>query len=184
MAINYSIMLLGNPFDKNEPKKAYAKAQINGEMTLKELSTEVSKRSTVHRADVSGVLIATVECMFEALKSGKQVDFGELGKFRLQLSSDGAESAEKFTSNHITGASIQFIPGDDLKNLFANLDFNVVATRAAQAAVLKAQKAGETMVDISKPTSSAGGGSSSDGGNTDNGGGGAGSGDDELDPLG
>ena len=127
-------MLLGNPFDKNEPKKAYAKAQINGEMSLKELSTEVSKRSTVHRADVSGVLIATVECMFEALKSGKQVDFGELGKFRLQLSSDGAESAEKFTSNHITGASIQFIPGDDLKNLFANLDFNVVATRAAQAA--------------------------------------------------
>ena len=89
----------------------------------------------------------------DALRAGDQVDFGELGKFRLQISSKGAESAETFTSNHITGVNIQFVPGDDLKNIFQGMEFTPVPTRAAVRAVLKAQKAGETTVDITPPTS-------------------------------
>ena len=151
MPLNYSIAMLANPREKNDPHKAYAKAQINGEMTLKELSKEVSTKSTVHAADVYAVLIASVESMFAALKAGKQVDFGELGKFRLQITSKGAITAEDFTADNITGATIQFIPGDDLKGIFQGMEFNLVASRAAQAALLRAQKKGETIVDLSKP---------------------------------
>ena len=42
MSLNYSIAMMGNPLKKEEPKKAYAKAQTNGELSLKELSTPVS----------------------------------------------------------------------------------------------------------------------------------------------
>ena len=143
--------MLGNPREKNDPYKAYAKSQINGEISLKELSKEVSTKSTVHAADVYAVLIASVESMFAALKAGKQVDFGELGKFRLQITSKGAITAEDFTSDNITGVTIQFIPGDDLKGIFQGMEFNLVASRAAQAALLRAQKKGETIVDLSKP---------------------------------
>ena len=89
--------------------------------------------------------------MFAALKAGKQVDFGELGKFRLQITSKGAITAEDFTADNITGVTIQFIPGDDLKGIFQGMEFNLVASRAAQAALLRAQKKGETIVDLSKP---------------------------------
>lgn len=154
MALNYSITMLGNPKDQNEEKKAYAKAQTNGELTLKELSQEVASKCTVHRADVSAVLIAAVESMLSALKAGKQVDFGELGKFRLQITSRGALTAADFTAAHITGVNIQFIPGEDLSNIFQNLEFNLVATRDAQAAVLRAQKNGETVVDLSSGSDS------------------------------
>ena len=65
--------MLGNPREKNDPYKAYAKSQINGEISLKELSKEVSTKSTVHAADVYAVLIATTESMLAALKAGKQV---------------------------------------------------------------------------------------------------------------
>lgn len=41
----------------------------------------------MHQADVSAVLIATTECMLEGLKAGKQVNFGDLGAFRLQINS-------------------------------------------------------------------------------------------------
>lgn len=157
MPLNYSIALLGNPLKKDEPKKAYAKAQTNGVLTTKELSDQVASKSTVHRADVSAVLIATTECMLEGLKAGKQVDFGELGAFRLQIASEGAPDAERFTATYIKGVNIQFIPGADLQGIFQGLEFNLVPTRAAQAAVLKAQKAGETLVDISTKTDPAGG---------------------------
>ena len=143
--------MLGNPREKNDPYKAYAKSQINGEISLKELSKEVSTKSTVHAADVYAVLIATTESMLAALKAGKQVDFGELGKFRLQITSKGAITAEDFTADNITGVTIQFIPGDDLKGIFQGMEFNLVASRAAQAALLRAQKKGETIVDLSKP---------------------------------
>ena len=151
MPLNYSIAMLPNPMEKNDPHKAYAKAQINGELTLKELSKEVSNKCTVHSADVSAVLIATVETMLAALRDGKQVDFGELGKFRLQITSKGAITAEDFTADNITGVTIQFIPGDDLKGIFKGMEFNLVPSRYAQAALLRAQKKGETIVDLSKP---------------------------------
>lgn len=103
MSLNYSIAMMGNPLKKEEPKKAYAKAQTNGELSLKELSTLIASKCTVHQADVSAVLIATTECMLEGLKAGKQVNFGDLGAFRLQINSGGAPSADLFTSDYIKG---------------------------------------------------------------------------------
>lgn len=158
MPQNYSIVELPNPAKPAEAKKAYAKAQITRELTLKELSRRVAGQTTVSRADVTAVLISTVENMIDGLRAGEQVDFGDLGKFRLQINSRGAESAEKFTAANITGVNIQFAPGEDLKDIFTGLEFNPVPTRAATRALLKAQKAGQTTVDISKGNSSSGGG--------------------------
>lgn len=91
MALNYSVSLRPNPLDKDAAPKAYATSQINGELTLKQLSKRVSSQTTVSRADVVAVLTATVDNLLEALTEGKQVDFGELGKFRLQIASIGTE---------------------------------------------------------------------------------------------
>lgn len=187
--LNYSIAMLKNPLKPEEEAKAYAKSQIAGELSLKELSKRVARQTTVSRADVSAVIIATVENMIDGLQDGLQVDFGDLGKFRLQISSRGAETAEKFTSAHITGVNIQFIPGKDLKELFDGLEFVPVPTRAATRALLKAQKAGQTTVDISSKTLSGHEGDadpSNDGGSTGAGheGSAGGSGNQNENPLG
>ena len=60
-------------------------------------------------------------------------------------------TADELTANNITGVNIQFVPGEDLQGIFQNMEFNLVASRYAQAALLRAQKKGETTVDISKP---------------------------------
>lgn len=87
----------------------------------------------------------------------RAVDFGELGKFRLQATSRGADSAEVFTATNITGVNIQFVPGDDLKKIFNGMSFNPVPSRASVRAVLRAEKAGETTVDLSKKPNEGGG---------------------------
>ena len=150
MALNYSVALRPNPLKKDEPAKAYATAQINGELTLKQLSKRVSSQTTVSRADVVAVLTATVDNLLEALTEGKQVDFGELGKFRLQIASIGTEKLTDFTAAHITGVNIQYVPGEDLKTIFGTLEFQPVASRAAQAAALRAEKEGKTVADLLK----------------------------------
>lgn len=148
MALNYSVSLRPNPLDKDAAPKAYATAQINGELTLKQLSKRVSSQTTVSRADVVAVLTATVDNLLEALTEGKQVDFGELGKFRLQIISEGTNSLADFTAASITGVNIQYIPGEDLKTIFAGLEFQPVASRKAQSAALRAEKEGKVVSDL------------------------------------
>ena len=89
MALNYSIAMMGNPMNQEEAKKAYAKAQVSQELSLKALAKRVSSQTTASRADVTAVIIATVENMIDGLRAGEQVDFGDLGKFRLQITSRG-----------------------------------------------------------------------------------------------
>lgn len=155
MALNYSVCMRKNPFNRNAQPKAYATAQTNGELTLKQLSHRISQQTTVSRADVVAVLTATVENMFDGLREGKQVDFGELGKFRLQINSEGAESLDKFTADKILGVTIQYLPGEELKTVFQGLEFVPVATRKAQAAALRAEKGGKNVVHILGPGASA-----------------------------
>ena len=154
MALNYSVSLRPNPLDKDAAPKAYATSQINGELTLKQLSKRVSSQTTVSRADVVAVLTATVDNLLEALTEGKQVDFGELGKFRLQIASIGTEKLTDFTAAHITGVNIQYVPGEDLKTIFGTLEFQPVASRAAQAAALRAEKEGKTVAETNRKSKS------------------------------
>ena len=79
-----------------------------------------------------------------------QVDFGELGKFRLQIASVGTEKLTDFTAAHITRVNIQYVPGEDLKTIFGALEFQPVASRAAQAAALRAEKEGKAVADLLK----------------------------------
>ncbi len=62
-------------------------------------------------------------------------------------------------------------PGTDFENLLTRAEFNQVASRAAQAATLKAEKAGETTVDLAaaKAGNSSAGDSSSSSGTDDTG---------------
>ena len=80
MALNYSVSLRPNPLEREASPKAYATAQMNGELSLKQLSRRVSSQTTVSRADVVAVLTATVDNLLEALK--------ELRRFRQVPSSN------------------------------------------------------------------------------------------------
>ena len=54
---------------------------------------------------------------------------GDLGDFSLLLTSKGAEDADKFTSQNITGVKVQWEPGQEFKNLRDDAEFNLVASR-------------------------------------------------------
>lgn len=149
MAINYSLAKLKNKFGESEDGKFYARSQVKDTVSLKEFSQLIASQTTVSRADVSAVLISSVENLVRELQRGNQIEFGELGKFRLQLMSSGCEKAADFTANNIKGVRIQFVPGDDLVDMFEKLEFNPVASRSIQRAAYKAEKEGAKIVDIS-----------------------------------
>ena len=154
---------------KNEKQNAFAISQYTDIMTIEKFAKHISSHGSVYsRADISAILYMTVDCMREQLLEGKKIRLGDLGDFSILLSSKGAEDADKFSAQNITDVKVQWEPGAEFKNLIADAEFNLVASRSAQAAVIKAIKEGKANVDINTPTTpgdgSDGGGSNPSGG--------------------
>ena len=130
----------------------FATAQYTEVMTIEKFARHIADHGTTYsRADIMAILYMAVDCMREQLLEGKKIRLGELGDFSVALSSKGAETAEKFSSQNIQRVTVCWEPGSEFRNLLADAEFNLVATRSAQAAVLKAIKEGKTNVDISAP---------------------------------
>ena len=152
----------------SEVQNAFAVAQYTDVMTIEKFARHIASHGCVYsRADISAILYLAVDCMREQLLEGKKIRLGDLGDFSVSISSKGAETADKFSAQNITGVNVVWDCGQEFKNLIADAEFNLVASRSAQAAVLKAIKAGQTTVDLTSPDSPSGGGS--DGGSTSGG---------------
>ena len=152
-----------------EKQNAYAIAQYADVMTIEKFAKHISTHGCVYsRADISAILYMAVDCMREQLLEGKKIRLGDLGDFSVSLTSKGAETAKAFTTQNITGVNVVWDCGQEFKNLLADAEFNLVASRSAQAAVLKAVKAGETVVDLTNPTDGDGGDGGDNGGGSTN----------------
>ena len=136
-----------------EERRAFAVAQYAEVMTIEKFAKHIATHGCVYsRADISAILYMAVDCMRELLLDGKKVRLGDLGDFSVSLSSRGAADAQSFTAQNITDVKVAWDAGGEFKTLLADAEFNLVASRAAQAKVIKAIKAGENSVDLSTPT--------------------------------
>ena len=128
-------------------------------MTIEKFAKHITSHGSVYsRADISAILYMAVDCMREMLLEGKKIRLGDLGDFSILLGSKGAETADKFTAQNITNVKVQWEPGQQFKNLLDDAEFNLVASRSAQAAVIKAIREGKTNVDPNVPETPDGGG--------------------------
>ena len=149
----------------SEVQNAFAVAQYTDVMTIEKFARHIASHGCVYsRADISAILYLAVDCMREQLLEGKKIRLGDLGDFSVSISSKGAETADKFSAQNITGVNVVWDCGQEFKNLIADAEFNLVASRSAQAAVLKAIKAGQTTVDLTSPDSPSGGSGTPSGG--------------------
>lgn len=147
--IDFSVYMMRNPLKPELPEKAYAKNQVSEIWPLEKFAKHIADHNGVFsRGTVKGVLSDTCECLVEQLLNGKKVELGELGTFGISLSSEGAPSVKEFSAKNIKAVNILFAPGPDFENLINRAEFNLVTSRAVQAAALSAVKEGMDTVDL------------------------------------
>ncbi|HSO89274.1 MAG TPA: HU family DNA-binding protein [Draconibacterium sp.] len=117
----------GRPGEPESVKKFYASAQTSGELTLNKLTKSIEMMSTVSGADIRAVLYAMVDVMKMSLADGQIVRLAELGSLRVNISSNGEETADDVNSRSVKGARIVFVPGAELKNLLQNMTYEKVS---------------------------------------------------------
>lgn len=123
MATKYILQEKGNPGNPAAPKKFYAQAKADGDINLKKLSKEIAETSTVNDTDVLAVLNDLTKSLVKHLAEGRIVRLGDFGSFRISISSEGAETAEKFNSHLIKSSKINFRPNEDLADMLRNMKY-------------------------------------------------------------
>ena len=147
--INYSTVKRKNLLKPEEAAKTYATAQYDRVMELDEFAEHISEHNSKYsEADIMAVIIMMVKCLRECILDGKKVRLGKLGDFWVTLTSNGVEDGKLFTAANITSCNILFTPGKDFVDLLTSAEFRVVATRALQAAAVKAEKEGASTINV------------------------------------
>ncbi|WP_040491603.1 HU family DNA-binding protein [Xanthomarina gelatinilytica] len=115
-----------NPQDLLAPERYYAQAVYSGSVDLNELAYFASKQSTVSKADCYAVIISLLELITYNLSEGKIVRMGDLGNFRVSVSSVGQDLEEDLTTAAVKKAKILFSPGADLNAMLKSLKYSKV----------------------------------------------------------
>ncbi|APD07047.1 hypothetical protein UJ101_01531 [Flavobacteriaceae bacterium UJ101] len=127
MPVTYVLVERANPQDREAPKKFYATSKSSGELTFRKLSKEIAEGSTtVSDTDVLAVLNDLIKILNRHLAEGRIVRLGDFGNFQISLSSEGAESPEKFNSSLIKRAKVTFRPGIDIKDMVKTLKYQKI----------------------------------------------------------
>ena len=107
-------------------KKYYASPVHDREISLDGLTKSIEKTSTVSGADIRAVLYAAVEETVLGLADGRIVRLGDLGSFRISVSSEGRDKPEDVTASAVKKAGIIFTPGSKLREMLHNAKFTKV----------------------------------------------------------
>jgi len=122
--MKYKVIKRGEPgVTGGGTSKYYASPHYSGEINLFNISKKLSSRSTVTRSDAVAVLSGFVDLIAEELKEGKIVKLGNLGSFRISLSSKGEEKIEDVSSASIKGSKVLFRPAPIFKDNLGGITF-------------------------------------------------------------
>ena len=169
MSILYKkVWRLLNPLDKKSAKKVYPVItyKYGVAMDLKQIAKKISRLSGVSEGVVNSVLKDFRTELKEELLLGRSVNIDGLGFFYLAARSKGADTAEAFTANDITGFC-GFFPGHQrLRVCFrANKEIRITANGSTRSEGLSLKDVDRINDEL--PTEG-GGPSSPDGGIVEN----------------
>lgn len=124
MAIKFNIVEIGNPGDPTAPKKFYARPVQAGEITLEDLSEDISHSSSVTESDVYAVLQSLVREIPRNISRGYIVRLGNLGSFRLSANSTGSDTPDEVTAANIIRKKMLFHPGKRVRAVIDTAAFD------------------------------------------------------------
>ena len=153
--INYSTYMWKSPLDETAKEQAYAKNQVTKVMSFDAVEHThereiipihyfpAPRNCVLHYNTLSFYQIQNRAYIHRLLNPQKT-----LGIFSISITCEPAATLKDFSSDNIKAVNILFNPGIDFENLRSKAEFNLVTSRAIQAASLKAVKENKDTVDL------------------------------------
>ena len=109
----------------NTPKEGawYASLKFRTPINFREIVTAVAKRTSMSEHDTRAVISVLSVLIPEYIKNGHTVHLGDLGIFRLGISSMKEEKQEDVSAESIKAKKIRFLPGIEMKKAITDAKF-------------------------------------------------------------
>lgn len=112
MSILYNFRKMLPRPDQNEPEEAegrlFAQAIIQRQYTTEDLCRDISDRSSFSSGDITGLMIAMEELIFEYLASGYSFRLGNIGTLSAKVKSRGVRDKKEIRSGSVQAVDINF----------------------------------------------------------------------------
>ncbi|SJL21703.1 HU family DNA-binding protein [Porphyromonas gingivalis] len=112
MSILYNFRKMPPRPDQNEPEEAegrlFAQAIIQRQYTTEDLCRDISDRSSFSSGDITGLMIAMEELIFEYLASGYSFRLGNIGTLSAKVKSRGVRDKKEIRSGSVQAVDINF----------------------------------------------------------------------------
>ncbi len=112
--ITYVVKPKKNPLDKTV--KYYIQAAPAVPVGFQTIAKNISDRCTLTEADVLAVLNALQTEVIKAVQNGQSVRLGQLGSFRLTMTSKGVSDKNSVSVALVRGLRTRFTPGSQLRS--------------------------------------------------------------------
>lgn len=102
-----------------EGSKLYYPQVVNqGRVSFDSPCEEVAEQSALTSGDIKSCMDRLVNCLVRHLKEGRSVDCGDLGSFRINIRSTGADTPETYdAATMMRKPSIQYYLGKKLRDM-------------------------------------------------------------------
>ncbi|MBQ7496209.1 MAG: hypothetical protein IJT75_10790 [Bacteroidaceae bacterium] len=148
--IDYSLAMMANPMNENDPQRAYAFLQSRATLAIDEIADHMVQHGCQYdRGDIIAIIVKLVSCAKELMLDGYRIQLGDLGIFYLTCKSKGAQTMEDFTRANITSINVRFDASAQFADMVQKASLHKAPTRKALAATLEAQLKGQTSADWS-----------------------------------
>lgn len=117
----YRLVQKANPLDQ-EHKQRYATSVNAGKIDTRMIAKTLAQKSSLTTGDVMNVLENLMEEIPRWIAQGYSVSLGELGTFRLSLSSEGVKEQKQFNTRTIKKKVI-FLPSKSFKSELKTIAF-------------------------------------------------------------
>lgn len=128
MAIKVKAIAKKNPLKPKDEPKFYAQVLQSDELTLRDIVDDIALNCTLTGSDIKAVLDALMTSLKHNLGKGNVLRLGDLGSFRVSVSSKGEVTAKACTSRAVKKARIIFVPSAELKETVKVFSFTKVST--------------------------------------------------------
>ena len=124
MALIFNSIFRPLVFGEAKTKGAwFASLKFRTPIDYREVVTAVAKRTSMSEHDTRAVISVLSVLIPEYIKNGHTVRLGDLGVFRLSVSSTGHDQPEQVSAESIKSKKIRFLPGIEMKRAINDAKF-------------------------------------------------------------
>ncbi len=103
-----------------EAKLYYPQVVNQGRVSFDSLCEEVAEQSSLTSGDIKNCMDRLIGCLVRHLKEGRSVDCGDLGSFRINIRSTGADTPEAYDpATMMRKPGVQYFAGKKLRDMKA-----------------------------------------------------------------